>query len=279
MSLNKAIENVIIFGGIGAMAYMLLKKPKHTKEQCEYDSKYLHAKMQEIQYAKGINRQKTTPAELKKLQDDYNIAYVKNKHSNCRDFDIKNTNIDETIDADLDALCAEKKPTPSTDVNLYNRCTENLKNKSELWKPLIDPNAMIGISPLLYSTYDATYRSLYLPTGDLKANTCGDLDISVKKLNSDLMSMYDLLGSGLTNYKSIIATTEKAKLDTEEKIKKFNCRAKIEAERTKDLIGVQTKSDIKAEESIVSKSFKEQKAYIILGGLILLTGFYIAVKK
>jgi hypothetical protein len=35
----------------------------------------------------------------------------------------------------------------------------------------------------------------------------------------------------------------------------------------------------KAEESVVGKGFAEQKTYIILGALVLLTGFYVVVKK
>ena len=88
-----------------------------------------------------------------------------------------------------------------------------------------------------------------------------------------------MVARGLKNYIPIIETIKQAKLDSEAKFKKFNCRDKIEAERTKSLIEVQTKGDIKAEEKIVTKAFTEQKTYIILGGLVLLTGFYIMVKK
>jgi hypothetical protein len=41
----------------------------------------------------------------------------------------------------------------------------------------------------------------------------------------------------------------------------------------------ETKGSIKAEETIVNKGFTEQKTYIILGALVLLTGFYVVVKK
>ena len=64
-----------------------------------------------------------------------------------------------------------------------------------------------------------------------------------------------------------------------EKFERFNCRDKIEAVRTRSLIDLQTQGSIKAEESIVKKGFAEQKTYIILGALVLLTGFYMVVKK
>jgi hypothetical protein len=63
------------------------------------------------------------------------------------------------------------------------------------------------------------------------------------------------------------------------KFNKFNCRDKIEAVRTRMLVDLQSKGSIKAEESVVGKGFTEQKTYIVLGALVLLTGFYIVVKK
>ena len=69
------------------------------------------------------------------------------------------------------------------------------------------------------------------------------------------------------------------KTDAIAKFNKFNCRDRIEAERTRDLIDLQSKGSIKAEESIVTKGFTEQKTYIIIGALVLLTGFYVIVKK
>ena len=227
MSAGKVIGNVIIFGGIGAMAYLLFKKPK------------------------------TTP--------------IITKPAGTFDFQPNA----------MDIMCAEKNPTPYTDVNLYNRCLENYKSKSEVWKPLIDKNAIAMVSdPINYNSYSAIYRSLYLPTGDLKANTCGDLDIASKGIINSLQTSYKLAGAGLNDqYKPIIAIQEKAKKDIEDKFNKFNCRDKIEAERTKTLVDLQTKGSIKAEETIVNKGFTEQKTYIILGALVLLTGFYVVVKK
>jgi hypothetical protein len=278
MSLKKAIENVIIIGGIGTMAYLLFKKPILKKEElCEESLNSIISKFRE-------NTAKfKSELESKKNQKDFNDALSKYDATECGKLFPSGTKklayLSNPNSKELDKLCKTLNPTKSMPQgNLYNLCSQNENYESEIWKPLIDPNALVE-NPLLYASYDATYRSLYLPTGDLKANTCGDLDISAKKLNSDLMYMYDLLGSGLSNYKPIIATIEKAKLDTEAKFKKFNCRDKIEAERTKSLIDVQTKSDIKAEQSIITKGFTEQKSYIILGSLIILTGFYIAVKK
>ena len=225
MSLSKVVGGVMIIGGIGAMAYLLLKK--------------------------------STPTLAPKPA--------------------------ETIDTgatELDKLCAEKNPTQSSDVNLYNRCTENSKSKSEIWNPLVDPIALSVIEKsVLYNTDNAIYRSYYLPLGELKANTCGDLDILVKDMTSKL-AYYSLLGSKIpSNHIPILKAIQQVRIDAEAKFNKFNCRDKIEVERTRNLIDIQTKSDIKAEESIIKSAFTEQKIYIVLGGLVLLTGFYIVIKK
>jgi hypothetical protein len=106
-----------------------------------------------------------------------------------------------------------------------------------------------------------------------------ELDFAIKKSNEDLGNFYQLVSRGSIEYNSSINSTKQTIADLETKFNKFNCRDKIEAVRTRSLIDIQSKSSIKAEESVLGKGFKEQKAYIILGSLVLLTGFYIIVKK
>jgi hypothetical protein len=80
-------------------------------------------------------------------------------------------------------------------------------------------------------------------------------------------------------YKISIDFTKQLIADIETKFNKFNCRDKIEAVRTRSLVDLQSKGSIKAEESVVGKGFAEQKTYIVLGSLILLTSLYVFVKK
>jgi hypothetical protein len=67
--------------------------------------------------------------------------------------------------------------------------------------------------------------------------------------------------------------------DVEAKFSKFNCRDKIEAVRTRSFADSLTETAIKSEESVLGKGFKEQKTYIALGSLVLLTGLYVVLKK
>jgi hypothetical protein len=153
---------------------------------------------------------------------------------------------------------------------------------SELNKQLIDPDVINSLGAWKCGNIQLSVCSrFYTPSGQIKANTCNELDKLPSALDSEIAQRIQL--GGITNqlgkFKPIIDSLKQAKADAEAKFNKFNCRDKIEAERTKTLVDLQTKGSIKAEESIVGKAFTEQKAYILLGALVLLTGFYVLVKK
>jgi hypothetical protein len=232
MEAGKVIGNVIILGGIGAMAYLLLKK-KPVVEQGATTKKL-------------INGVEQSEYEKKNAEYCYNII---------------STNTPLSV-----------RFSPA-----YREKCLSMQTFNELTEPLLDQSALQIKAD--YSTWDATTRDFYTPTGDIKANTCLELDLFIKERGQTLPNLYKLAGAGLSNYKPIIAITEKAKADAEAKFNKFNCRDKIEALRTKSLVDLQTKGSIKAEESVLGKGFTEQKTYIILGALVLLTGFYVVVKK
>ena len=230
MEADKVISNVIIFGGIGAMAYLLLKK-------------------------KPVVEQKSTTT-----------TFVYNP--------VSGNTTEQTIYNSQKALaCAEGiskdwiKVSPSFVANCVS-----LQGNNELTQPLVDQTTL-SLNP---SSNLITNR-FYTGTGDVRPNSCIELDWFIKSISKDLQFMYSS-GSGSIS-SSFIPYYEKVKKDAEDKFAKFNCRDKIEAQRTKDFVAVQSKGDIQAEQSILTKSFTDQKTYIILGGLVLLTGFYIVVKK
>jgi hypothetical protein len=218
MVAGKVINNVIIFGGIGAMAYLLLKK-KPVVEQTPTTKKFIG----------GFE------------ESDYNKSQA-----------IKCAN--EIIDDKKDNIFWR-------DPEFVKRCVD-LQEKSELTETLVD-QSVLGITQ--------QHDQYYTNTGDIRANTCLELDWFIKIVNNDVLRLA----------KSNVNTDylRKVKQDAEAKFKKFNCRDKIEAVRTKNLIDLQSKGSINAEKNIVTKGFTEQKTYIIIGALVLLTGFYIVVKK
>jgi hypothetical protein len=228
MEAGKVIGNVIIFGGIGAIGYLLFKK-KPVIQQVALTKTLIN----------GVEKSE----------------YEKNKAK----------------------LCADAIGKGNWSRKDFIKDCVSLQERSELTEPLLDQSALQIKAD--YNTWDATTRDYYTPTGDIKANTCLELDFFIKTLEINLVNLYELAGAGLKTYKPIIAVTEKAKADAIAKFNKFNCRDKIEALRTRTLVDLQSKGSIKAEESVLGKGFVEQKGYIILGALVLLTGFYAIVKK
>jgi hypothetical protein len=233
MSAGKVIENVIIFGGIGAMAYLLLKK-------------------------KPVVEQKATKKFF------LNGVEVKNK-----DFD-----------EDLIKLCSKsigrveqggKFKTPSEE--LLKKCY-GVEELTEVTEPLVDRSVLdLSSAPnndkdLHLYGYSKFRKMYYTPSGDLRANNCVELDILMK----EPLSAYfpnDIIRNNYTQLRA----------DVEAKFSKFNCRDKIEAVRTRSFADALTETAIKSEESVLGKGFKEQKTYIALGSLVLLTGLYVVLKK
>jgi hypothetical protein len=238
MEAGKVINNVIIFGGIGAMAYLLLKKKPVVEQQA---TKKI--------FLNGV--------EIK--NKDYDEELIKL----CR----------KSIGRVGDVQGAEWK-TPSE--ALLKKCY-GIEELTEVTEPLVDisvidlssaPNNDKDLYLYGYSNHKKMY---YTPSGELRANNCMELDILMKKLGGyyNSPSQGDILNNFYTQLKA----------DVDSKFNKFNCRDKIEAVRTRSLVDLQSKGSIKAEESVVGKGFAEQKTYIILGALVLLTGFYVVVKK
>jgi hypothetical protein len=231
MGTGKVIENVIIFGGIGAMAYLLLKKK---------------------------------PVEQKATKKFF-----------LNGVEIKNKDFDE----DLIKLCSKsigrkeqdgKFKNPSPDLLL--KCF-TIENVNQVTEPLIDRSVLDLRSNLtddkdlyLYG-YSNFKKKFYTPSGDLRANTCQELDLMMKTRETFFPN--DIVRNNYTQLRA----------DVESKFNKFNCRDKIEAVRTRSFADELTETAIKSEESVLGKGFKEQKTYIVLGTLVLLTGLYVVLKK
>jgi hypothetical protein len=225
MSAGKVIGNVIIFGGIGAMGYLLFKKKPISTNQIS-KSKYI---------------------------DEYGNQLA----------------IDTTQlkGRSLSQICIATKG--GTEVNSIQRVwfyEKDLPNIKQLCDNL--PKTLKKeIDQPLFETLTSGVNGEHIP------NTCSQIETEINVLNDRIQQKLRKLTVDETNF--YVAQ----KNFFEDKFNKFNCRDKIEAQRTKDLVDLQTKGSIKAEEAIVNKGFTEQKGYIILGALVLLTGFYVVVKK
>jgi hypothetical protein len=285
MSLGKVVENVVIFGGIGTMAYLLLKKPtapklsantiaENSKIKCNNDLILLNNQEANLAFYDsqlGAGNREV----LQKMQKEFDIAKANYYASDCAKKDpIANPNYDEYIydhnrkpTGTLSKACEDSYQgimyPIDTKEQMVKRCRElsyRRYGKNEITEDLVTDSVLL----IPKSEYN-----FYSSNGDILANSCVDLDTQLKKIEKILTVTG---GDTASMFRQI-------KADTEAKFKKFNCRDKIEAQRTKDLISLESQGSIKAEESIGKSSAKNQNAYIILGSLVLLTGFYIVIKK
>jgi hypothetical protein len=78
---------------------------------------------------------------------------------------------------------------------------------------------------------------------------------------------------------SLLNETLKVFNESEDKFSRLNCRNKIEFLRLNETAVLDLEQAIKSEASVLEKNKKEQNLYIGLGAIVLLTGFYILIKK
>jgi hypothetical protein len=77
----------------------------------------------------------------------------------------------------------------------------------------------------------------------------------------------------------LLDETLKLFYENEEKFAKMKCREKIEFLRLNETAVLDLEQAIKSEASVLEKNKREQNIYIGLGALVVLTGFYILIKK
>lgn len=107
---------------------------------------------------------------------------------------------------------------------------------------------------------------------------CITLDKTLKELivrKSDLLKQKV---SGGVNQR-LLDETLKMFYETEEKFLNMKCAKKIEYLRLNETAVLDLEQAIRSEASVLEKNKKEQNIYIALGGIVLLVGFYILIKK
>jgi len=102
-----------------------------------------------------------------------------------------------------------------------------------------------------------------------------------KVLKEYIVRKSDLLKQKLAGgvNQSLLNETLKVFNESEDKFSRLNCRKKIEFLRLNETAVLDLEQAIKSEASVLEKNKKEQNLYIGLGAIVLLTGFYILIKK
>ena len=230
MEAGKLIGNVIVFGGIGAIGYLLFKKQKPIDN--------------------STSKNKYTDENGNPLAKDTTV------YKGVKFLDICSATNGGTKEAEIDI----------GDDN-HTRVYFNKKDLPYI-KDLCD-----NLPLTLKSELDQELSSVPEFGFPHTPNTCKGLDVRIALLQNWILDEYK------KNNPLKASAYEMEKKHCEDKFNKFNCRDKIEAQRTNDVINTEVKGNIKAEQSIGKSSIKDQNTYIILGGLVLLTGFYVVLKK
>jgi hypothetical protein len=107
---------------------------------------------------------------------------------------------------------------------------------------------------------------------------CIALDKVVKEYldrRSDLLKQK--LAGGVNQ--SLLTETQNLFNESEDKFSRMNCRKKIEFLRLNETANLDLEQAIKSEATVLGKNKREQDIYIAIGAIVLLTGFYIIIKK
>lgn len=102
-----------------------------------------------------------------------------------------------------------------------------------------------------------------------------------KTLKEYIVRKTDLLKQDVAGEvnKNLLDETQKMFNETEDKFARMKCGKKIEYLRLNETAVLDLEQAIKSEKSVLEKNKKEQNIYIGLGAIVLLTGFYILIKK
>lgn len=117
--------------------------------------------------------------------------------------------------------------------------------------------------------------AIYTPS---EIKDCIILDKTLKELIVRKSDMLKQKVSGGVN-QGLLNETLKLFYESEEKFLNMKCQKKIEYLRLNETAVLDLEQAIKSEASVLEKNKKEQNIYIALGGIVLLVGFYILIKK
>jgi hypothetical protein len=112
----------------------------------------------------------------------------------------------------------------------------------------------------------------------LKPENCYKIDENLKLIVDEISSETKKLLTGEAD-RLYIKELEIRKLSYEGTFNQKNCRDKIEEDRFNESANIITRSAITQETNVLGKNYNEQKIYIGIGALVLLTGLYIVLKK
>jgi hypothetical protein len=244
-----------------------LKNPSATTEQLR---KIASGDKKETSYWQGIDKKRIN------LSDAYSRANSEWEKSSCvgsqKTEDVVDCNrLKENIDTYKEKIAVlEKNPEK-------NRENSAIAGDLRYYKGLLDTDQK------KYNTKNCALNT----KSDVKVSNasfqeCTGLDNGIRDYKQMILDLNKkaLTTSGLTSNEGILLQRYKATLnERENEFTNKNCRDKIETIRLTDTAVVSTKLAEEMENQVLSRNQKEKYVYIGVGGLVLLTGLFIVLKK
>jgi hypothetical protein len=243
------------------------KNPSATTEQLR---KIASGDKKETSYWQGIDKQRIN------LSDAYGRANSEWEKSSCvgseKSQDTTDCNrLKENIDTYKEKIAVlEKNPEK-------NRENSAIAGDLRYYKGLLDTDQKT------YSTKNCALNT----KSDVKVSSasfqeCANIDRGISEFKNQILNLRKkaLTTSGLTKNEETLLVRLQIDLNAREnEFTNKNCRDKIETVRLTDTAVVSTKLAEEMEKQVLSRNEKEKYVYLGVGGLVLLTGLFIVLKK
>lgn len=243
---------------------------KNTSPTTEQQRKIASGDKKEISYWQGIDKQRN------QLMNTYNLANSEWEKSSCvgseKNQDTTDCNrLKENIDTYKEKISSlEKDP----DKNRENSATAG---------DLIYYKGLLDTDQKTYNTKNCVLNiKSDIKVSNASFQECAGLDNGIREFKQKILDLRKkaLTTSGLTKNEDILVVRLESDLNQREnEFTNKNCRDKIETIRLTDTAVVSTKLAEEMERQVLGRNQKEKYVYIGVGGLVLLTGLFIVLKK
>lgn len=243
------------------------KNPSATIEQA---TKIASGDKKEISYWQNIDKQREN------LSNAYNIASsnfakafceLKEKKKDLVDCSVLTENIfdyKEIIsNLEKDPEKNRENSAVAGDIRYYKELLEKYEKSYDSNNCKLNTNTQVRVS-------DGSFQK------------CAGFDVAMKQYKQMILDLRKkaLTTSGLSKNEELLLVRHQISLnETENKFTNLNCRDKIETRRLTDSAIVSTKLAEQVENQVLGKNEKERYVYLGAGGLVLLTGLFIILKK
>ena len=243
---------------------------KNTSPTIEQQRKIASNDKKEISYWQSIDKQRISLSNASQLAK-YNLEKSECESSQKIKDTVDCNRLRENIDTYKEQIAVlEKDPEK-------NRENSATAGNIRYYKGLLETSQ---------KTYDKNNCALNTKSDIVISNItfqdCANIDRTINEFKNKILNLRKkaLTTSGLTPNEEVLLGRIQADVNAREnEFTNKNCRDKIETKRLTATAIVSTKLAEQMEQQVLSRNEKEKYIYIGVGGLVLLTGLFIILKK